>query len=190
MLAQQLSYILTELCRNSDVTTDTLLDMQQRFKSLRGYSRLPRGRENRGKPLSDEQIVAAVLGLVAARPGWAGHVATIIAKLKPVGAETSAFGKAATLTDALSNVLSDKTTRRNVVAVRLSVAEAGTNSHGLATITYDRDRARHQVSFVQDEALSLLEPGPKQGSMRNSAIHPSAARWFSISVSLNGSRAK
>lgn len=159
MLAKQLSYILTELCRSSDVTTDTPLDMEQRFESLRDYGRLPRGRENRARALTNEQIVAAVLGLVAARPGWAGHVATIIAKLKPVGGKTNAFGGVSTLTDALSNVLADKALRNNIVAVRLSVAEAATNSYGLATITYDLDGTRHQLSFVRNEAVSLLQPG-------------------------------
>lgn len=159
MLARQLSYVLAELCRSSDVTTDTPLDMEQRFESLRGHGRLPQGRENRGRALTNEQIVAAVLGLVAARPGWAGHGATILATLKPVGGKTSAFGAASTLADALSNVLADKASRDNIVAVRLSVAEAGTNSHGLATITSDLDGTRHQLSFVRNEAASLLQPG-------------------------------
>src|SRR3546814_3769986 len=35
MLAKQLSNLLTELSRHSDVTTDTPLDMDQRFESLR-----------------------------------------------------------------------------------------------------------------------------------------------------------
>ena len=60
---------------------------------------------------------------MAAKPGWAGHVATIIAKLKPVGGKTDAFGGAATLTEALSKVLADKATRDSIIAVRLSVAE-------------------------------------------------------------------
>lgn len=159
MLSKQLSCILTELCRSSDVTTDTPLDMAHRFESLRGYGRLPRGRENRGRALTNEHIVAAVLGLVAVLPGWAGHVATIIAKLKPVGGKTDAFGGAATLTDALSNVLTDKATRDSIVAVRLSVAEAGTNSHGLAAITYEHGDTQRQLFFVRDEAMSLLQPG-------------------------------
>ncbi|AYJ84993.1 hypothetical protein D3Y57_02770 (plasmid) [Sphingomonas paeninsulae] len=158
MLAKQLASLLTELCRDSDVTTDTPLDMDQRFESLRGYGRLPRGRENRGRALTNEEIAAALLGLVAAHPGWAGHVATVIARLKPVGGKTNAFGGAPTLTAALSYVLAHKTTRDSIIAVRLSAAEAGTNSHGLAVITYERDGARHQLSFVRDEAVSLLQP--------------------------------
>lgn len=173
MLAKQLSYILTELCRSSDVTIATPLDMEQRFESLRDYGRLPQGRDNRGRALTNEQIVAAVLGLVAAQPGWAGHVATIIARLKPVGGKTNTFGGAATLTDALSNVLTDKESRNSIVAVRLSAAEAGTNSHGLATITYDHGGTRHQLSFVRDEAVSLLQPGAEvrfDADQRNSPV--------------------
>lgn len=171
MLAKQLVHILTELCRGSDVTTDTLADMERRFESLRAYGRLPRGRENRGRALNNQQIVAALLGLTAAQPGWAGHVATIIAKLKPVGGKTDAFGGAATLTDALSNLLEGKPLRESVVAVRLSVAEVGTNSNGLAVITYECDGARHQLSFVRDEAVSLLQPGASfDAELRNAPV--------------------
>lgn len=89
-------------------------------------------------------------------------MATILARLKPVAGRTDAFGGAATLTDALSKVLADKSTRKSIIAVRLSVAEAGTNSHGQATITYEHDDARRQLSFVRDEAVSLLQPGAEK----------------------------
>jgi len=161
MLAKQLSNLLTELSRHSDVTTDTPLDMDQRFESLRGCSRLPRGRENRGRALTNEEIVAAILGLVAAQPGWAGHVATIIARLKPVGGKTDVFGGAATITEALSHILADQAARDSIVAVRLSVAEVGTNSNGVAVITYERNDTRHDLTFVRDEAVSLLQPGAR-----------------------------
>src|SRR3546814_20853347 len=91
MLAKQLSNLLTELSRHSDVTTDTPLDMDKRFESLRGCGRLPRGRENRGRALTNEEIVEAILGLVAAQPGLAGHVATIITRLNPSGGTTGIF---------------------------------------------------------------------------------------------------
>jgi len=169
MLAKQLSHILTELISGSDVKTDTPVAMDQRFESLRGFGKLPRGRENRSRALTNEQIIAALLGLVATQPSWAGHVATIIAKLKPVGGQTDAFGGATTLTDALSNVLTDESARANIIAVRLSVAEAGTNSHGLAVIVYEHNGTRHQLSFVRDEAVSLLQPGAKfDVELRNS----------------------
>ena len=169
MIAKQLSHVLTELFHGSDVTTDTPVAMDQRFESLRGYGKLPRGRKNRGRALTNEQIIAALLGLLATQPSWAGHVATIIAKLKPVSGQTDAFGGATTLTDALSNVLTDKAVRATIIAVRLSVAEAATNSYGLAMIVYERNGTRCQLSFVRDEAVSLLQPGAKlDAELRNS----------------------
>ena len=173
MLAKQLSQVLLDLCRGSDVTTLTPLDMAERFKSLRGYGRLPRGRVNRGQPLTNDQIVAAVLGLVATQPAWAGHVTAMIENLKPVGGRTNAFGSAAALTAALNNVLTDKPSRENIVAVRISVAETATNSNGLAVITYQHDGFRRQLSFVRDEALSLLQPGANanfDAELRNAPI--------------------
>jgi hypothetical protein len=169
VLAKQLFHILTELFRGSDVATDTPVAMDQRFESLRRCGKLPRGRENRGCALTNEQIIGVLLGLVATQPSWAGHVATIIAKLKPVGGQMDAFGGATTLTDALRNVLTDEAERATIIAVRLSVSEAGINSHGLAVITYERNGTRHQLSFVRDEAVSLLQPGAKfDVELRNS----------------------
>lgn len=155
------------------MTADTPLHMDQRFESLRGFGRLPRGRENRGRPLSNEQIVDAVFGLVASQPGWAGHVATIIATLRPVGGRATAFGGAATLREALSIILADKSLQETIIAVRISVAETATNSNGLATITYEYGGSRHQLSFVRGEAVSLLQAGAESrfdAELRNSPI--------------------
>lgn len=171
MLAEQLNAALTKLMRGSDVTPDTSLDMGLRFESLRGYGRLPGGRENRGRPLTNEQIVAAILGLIATQPSWAGHVATIIAKLKPIGGKSDLFGGADTLTNALAHVLTDNATAASIVSVRLSVAEAGTNSHGLAVLTYEHDGNRHDLTFVSDTAVSLLQPGSQfDAELRNAPI--------------------
>lgn len=173
MLAKQLSSTLIELCRGSDVTSDTFSDMDQRFESLRGYNRLPRGRENRGQALTNEQIVAAIFGLVAVLPGWAGHVCTIIATLKPVGGKTDALGGAATLTEVLTNVIANQVVREAIVAVRLSVAETATNSNGLAVITYDWNGVRCYLPFVRSEAVSLLQPGAAEkfdAELRNSPV--------------------
>jgi hypothetical protein len=173
MLAKQLSVTLTELCRGSDVTSDTFSDMDQRFESLRGYNWLPRGRENRGQALTNEQIVAAILGLVAVQSRWAGHVCTIIATLKPVGGKTDALGGAATLAEVLTNVIADQTVREAIVAVRMSVAETAVNSNGLAVITYDWNGARCYLPFVRDEAVSLFRPDIAEkfdAELRNSSV--------------------
>jgi hypothetical protein len=61
-----------------------------------------------------------------------------------------------------------------VVAVRLSVAEAGTNSHGLAVITFVKDGQRSHLSFVRDEAVSLLQRGAEERfdpELRNASVN-------------------
>ena len=153
MLARHLSHVLVELSSSSDVTTDSPLDMDQRFESLRAYGLLPRGRENRDRVLSNEQIAVAAIGMVAAKPGWAGHVATLLAKLRPFGDKSGVFGKADTLAEVLGNLLATKSLRDDIVSVRLSVTEVGTNSNGMAVITYDRDGVRKQLPFVRREAF-------------------------------------
>ena len=173
MIAKQLSNLLTDLCHKSDVTTDARSDMDRRFESLRGYGRLPRGRENRARALTDDQIVAAVLGLTAAEPGWAGHVATLLARLKPVGGKANRLADASTLTEALITVLSDKTARETIIAVRLSKAEAGTNNNGIATITTEVDGSRREQAFVSSDAVTLLQAGADESfdpELRNAPV--------------------
>ncbi|WP_322093956.1 methylamine utilization protein MauJ [Paraburkholderia bannensis] len=148
--------------------------MDQRFESLRGYNRLPRGRESRGQALTNEQIVAAIFGLVAVLPNWAGHVCSIIGTLKPVGGKANALGGAATLTEALTNVIANQAVREAIAAVRLSVAETATNSNGLAVITYQQNGVRCYLPFVRSEAVSLLQPGVERKfdvELRNSPVN-------------------
>lgn len=171
MLAKQLSILLVELVRGADMATDSYAEMEKRFEAMRAYNRLPMGRENRGRALSDRQIIATLFGLTTARPGWAGHAVAVLEKLKPVGGSMDAFGGAGTISDALCRILTDKTDRERVVSVRLSSAEAGTNSNGLAVITYVENDARKQQVFVRDGAVSLLQPGATYDSeLRNAPI--------------------
>jgi hypothetical protein len=118
-------------------------------------------------------------------------VATLLARLKPVGGKADAFGGAATLTDALSKVLADESTRKSIIAVRLSVAEAGTNSHGIATITYEHDDSRHQLSFVRDEAVSTPAIAPANPSAAGRSMRFTALPYpgFKAAVQANHSRA-
>lgn len=159
MIAKQLSRVLDLLIRKSDVSADSYAEMEQRFESLRNFGRHPRGRENRGRALTDEQIATAVFGLVPFRPGWAGHGCAIIERLLPVGGPISHFNGAASLSAILVAILSDPAIRASIIAVRLSVAETGTNSHGGAEIVFQADGVRQTLSFVPNEAVSLLQPG-------------------------------
>jgi hypothetical protein len=63
MYAKNLEHILALLCNRSDVSRGTAQELDERFKSLRDYGRLPRGRERREEKLSNKHIAAAVFGL-------------------------------------------------------------------------------------------------------------------------------
>lgn len=159
MFAIHLQSLLTELCREAEMCHWPHDDMEQRFQSLRGYGRLPRGRENRGRPLTDEQIASAILGLSITMPGWAGHAAAVMERRLPVGGSANAFADATTLRDALVKILSDEAIRGTVIAVQISTAECGVNSHGIASILYKNGDVRRRTSYVPKDAVSLLQLG-------------------------------
>lgn len=159
MFAIHLQSLLTELCREAEICHWPHDDLEKRFQSLRGCGRLPRGRENRSRPLTDEQIASAILGLSITMPGWAGHAAAVMEHRLPVGGSASAFADAKTLQEALVKILSDEAIRGTVIAVQVSTAECGVNSHGIASILYKDGDATRRSSYVPKEAASLLRPG-------------------------------
>lgn len=163
MLARDLELFLSALCSEAEMAPVAHDDLEKRFASLRGYGCLPRGRENRARPLTDQQIALAILGLAIVQPGWAGHAATVLARRYPVGARAGAFAGAGNLLQALVRVLADETVRQMLVAVHLSTAEVAVNSHGFATIHYDEDGVRKRTSYIAGEAVSLLQPGAEAG---------------------------
>ena len=119
MFAKDLEYLLAECCGQSDVSRIDPTDIPHRFDSLRGYGRLPRGRENRAKRLTPTEIAAAILGLVPSNPKWAGHAAIILNDLRPVGGLGASFNGPINLTAAVERLLTDS--RR---AKRLSLPHA------------------------------------------------------------------
>ena len=69
MYAKNLSLLL-----HSQLSEDSSYDQTlTRFEALRGYNQLPRGRENAGQRLSNEQVARAVLGFAPSLCRWAGH---------------------------------------------------------------------------------------------------------------------
>jgi hypothetical protein len=158
VFARNLEMVLFDLCRTSDASWDDPSDMSRRFEALRGYGKLPRGRENRGKRLVDAEIAHAVLGLTPNLPGWAGHAAIVLGKLRPVGGLSASFLGSPTLLGALERLLTSDDARHALVSVTLSMAEAGINSSGFAFLhCRDGDEVR-SVSFVSELAVSLLQP--------------------------------
>ncbi len=163
MLAKGLERALLELCSNEDASHGSYEAMEARFVALRAYGKLPRGRSLRGIPLTDMQIAHAIMGLATSVPGWAGHAATILASLQPVGGGDAAFAKAPSLTKAMEALLASSDERERAVCVRLSTAEAGINSKGYAQIVYENDGVRKVCTYVSRLALSLTGAGGEVG---------------------------
>lgn len=159
MFAKSLEATLYDLCSDGDVHYITPAELDRRFGSLRGYGRLPRGRENATRPLTDGNIASALMGMVPVEPGWAGHGVAILEKLKPVGGERDAFAGSADLMTALCAILSDEKVRETLVLVRMSAAECGINANGSATIIFENEGLRCRTFYVPREAVSLLQPG-------------------------------
>src|SRR3954453_7809971 len=108
MYAKTLERILALLCERSDASRSTPQEFEDRFKSLRSYGRLPHGRARREEKLSCKQIAAAVFGLAAVRPNWAGHVAVVLEGLRPVGGTEASFFSTESLSDAVAVLLANE----------------------------------------------------------------------------------
>src|SRR6185312_10326288 len=101
MIALGLAATMFELSQGSDMAHVARDDIMERFESLRGYGKLPRGREQRNRQLTNAEIVAALLGLVSPNPKWAGHTATVLCNLRTVGGAGASFHGTATLQEAI-----------------------------------------------------------------------------------------
>jgi hypothetical protein len=159
MYAKNLERILHLLCQKGDVSYIERDQLAARFESLRGSALLPRGRERRESEISNENIANAILGLVSVQPSWAAHGAIVLADLKPVGGTNVSFFKASSLSDAVQILLENESARKSLIRLSTTLSETGTNSHGGATILYERDGMRHYVYFVSKMATSLLVAG-------------------------------
>lgn len=162
MYASNLEEALSLLMDKSDASHSDPSEFHARMESLRGYGRLPRGRENHATLLNDEQIADAILGLAAVKPGWAGHVALILRTLKPVGGKLASFDGAENLTEAVQTLLKDKQARERVIDLTLTSAEHGTNANGHATLRYQSAEGENAVHFVHQLAVSLHGDGAEK----------------------------
>ncbi len=164
MYARNLERILARLCVKSDPSHAVIAqEYEDRFNSLRGYGRLPRGREQREQKLSNKEIASAIFGLVAQRPSWAGHVAIILESLCPVGGTNASFFDAATLGEAVQILLTSEEARKSLVRLSLTASETGVSSNGGAELIYEADGAKRHVHFVHKMVISLAQPGAENG---------------------------
>lgn len=159
MYASNLQELLFTCTEGSDMSSQAFAEFTERFNALRGYGHLPKGRDQRKFLLAPVHIASAILGLVPTRPSWAGHGATVLKNLSPVGGEKGAFHGSASLIDAMTLLLRDADARGSLVTVRIIVGETGVNSTGGAVITYEHNSVRRQAFFMPRLAVSLAREG-------------------------------
>lgn len=158
MYAYELQSVLGSLMRKSDFHSSENRKMEERFTSLRGYGRLPQGREHRGRRLTFDQIASAILGLVTPYPAWAGHSATCLHSLVSVGGlEAAPFGSQ-TLVVLISHLLSNKASRDRLVRLTITGAEAGVNSHGYAELVFKNGKSICRSAYVHRLDFSSQAP--------------------------------
>jgi hypothetical protein len=162
LFAKNLERVLHDYLLTSDVSSDDRNDIATRFESLRGYGRLPRGRENRTQHLTPQEIASSILGLVPVRPRWAGHGAVVLSGLRPVGGVRVSFMSAPNLIAAIERLVDTEETWKSLVSLAISPAEFGINSHGRADLTFESADISRTVVFIPGTAASLLQPGKDQ----------------------------
>lgn len=140
----------------------TFEETRRRFESLRGYGLLPRGRENAGRRLSDEQIASAVLGFAHPLPGFAGHASLVLGGLRPVGGTEVSFHNRPDLQSAVAALISAESASSNLLRLTLSVEHDFGDDEYAAAIRFRDGGQTKTVTFVSKYAFSLLEAGSEQ----------------------------
>ena len=140
----------------------TLEQSQTRFERLRGYGLLPRGRENSGVRLSDEQIASAVLGFAHPLPGVAGHASLIVGDLRPVGGTQASFRDEPTLRHAIANLIGAGVGNSKLLRITLSVEQDFEGEEYSAVIYVNEKGQTRTISFVSKYASGLLVHGAEE----------------------------
>ncbi|MDX0110449.1 hypothetical protein GOC33_32095 [Sinorhizobium meliloti] len=134
----------------------TFNQTQKRFEALRGYNLLPRGRENAGTRLSNEQIANAVLAFGHQHPGYGGHASLILGDLCPVGGEAASFLGGKSLRETVAALVGDEEASSDLARLTLSVERDFGDEDYRAVI---RTKGSGDISYVSKNAFSSLQPG-------------------------------
>lgn len=129
---------------------------QKRFESLRGYNLLPRGRENAGVRLSNEQIANAVLGFAHPMPGFCGHASLVLGDMRPVGGPKALLKNASSLKGAVAVLLEAEDANSALLRLTLSVEQDFQGDEYAAVLYYRENGEAKAVSFASKYAHSLL----------------------------------
>lgn len=173
MYAYELQEVLALLLQKSDYGGPSREEMAERFASLRSYGRLPMGKDNRGVRLNLEHLASAIMGLVPKSGNWAGHSATCLRNLIPIGGAQAAPEGCSSLQLLLQRLLDDEELRGRLVNLSMSGAEVGTNSNGSAIATFQNEQRSH-VSFVSELSYSTQSPGAELAHDYETRFAPSS----------------
>lgn len=172
MFAKNLEVLFLTLAEEYDMSGWQPDDMSKRFDALRRYGLLPKGRERRAQLLTPNELSNAILGLVPTNPAWAGHAATVLRRLVPVGGINGSFFGNLTLAQTIERILTDSTARRTIIRLSVSAAAHATNAHGYASLWADGDNVPRHVSFVSYLAHSLTVGGAEKKFEREKLHSP------------------
>jgi hypothetical protein len=183
MYASNLQELLFHASRHSDVSPQVFQEFMERFNALRDYGHLPKGREQRKCLLTPMQIASAILGLVPTRPSWAGHGATVLKSLSAVGGPKGSFYNTVSLADAIALLVTDDSTRKSLIVLRIVLGETGVNSSGGAVLTYEHGGARRQACFMPRMAVSFTRDGSESSFDFERQLFSAASREMSFGPS-------
>lgn len=183
MYASNLQELLFHCGEHSDMSPQTFAEFTQRFNTLRSYGHLPKGRDQRKQLLTPMQIASAILGLIPTQPAWAGHGATVLKSLSPVGGPKGGFYNTASLIEALALVLTDVHARKCLIVARIALGQTGMNSHGGAVFTYEHQGVRRQAFFMPRMAVSLTREGAESSFDFEKHLFSAASREMSFGQS-------
>lgn len=159
MFAKTLERVLLKLTSGADFTALEAADMEERFQKLRDNGKLPRGREHRAARLTTRHIAGALLGLVPARAGWAGHAAAVLSNLHAVGGPTAGLLGAPDLLSALEALLDTPSASARLVSLRLSAGEHSKQLNGSALFLMDDDGQRRAYGYASQFSSATFAPG-------------------------------
>lgn len=140
----------------------TIEQSQKRFESLRGSALLPRGRENAGVRLTDEQVANAVLGFAHPLPGFAGHASLVFGELRPVGGAKASFVNQPNLKGAVAALIGSRDTCPDLVRMTLSIEQDFKDDEYVAVLHLRENSQPRAVSFVSKYAHSLFAAGAEE----------------------------
>jgi hypothetical protein len=108
------------------------------------------------------KLVAGILSIATAKPGYAGLAAKALSGLCPVGGPDASFQRCENFGKALEVALTDEAALDSLIEIRVSDSEMYTNAHGRAAISYRSGDQTLTAYYISAHAGSLLQPGAEK----------------------------